>query len=223
MYVLFAIELRGRRVHFAGITPSPDDAWIRRVGRSLTDPVDGFFREKRFGLMDREVHAVDQVGVPQPEDLLWRRLPAPRGPRVRHALPRGAESPGTRQRDGRAPATPYQGRRARALPRATRWDASATTIERRRSVSAASVGLAVRCQARCADGYAPTLTSLAARTIRAIVLELFTMLDSPFHEEPQGARRPPKAVIEGAGSDSGYGQSSYWPLPHKPMVSPWAR
>jgi hypothetical protein len=54
MYVLFAIELRSRRVYFAGMTPGPDDAWIRQIGRNFTDPVDGFFREKRFCLMDRD-------------------------------------------------------------------------------------------------------------------------------------------------------------------------
>jgi hypothetical protein len=54
MYVLFVIELRGRRVHFAGITPGPDDAFIRQVGRNLTDPEDGFLRDKRFCLMDRD-------------------------------------------------------------------------------------------------------------------------------------------------------------------------
>ena len=54
VYVLFAIELRSRRVHFAGMTPSPDEAWIRQAGRNLTDPIDGFLCEKRFCLMDRD-------------------------------------------------------------------------------------------------------------------------------------------------------------------------
>ena len=54
MYVLFAIELRSRRVDFAGMTPGPDDAWIRQIGRNFTDPVDGFLREKRFCLIDRD-------------------------------------------------------------------------------------------------------------------------------------------------------------------------
>ncbi len=54
VYVLFGIELQSRRVHFAGMTPSPGEAWIRQAGRNLTDPVDGFFREKRFCLMDRD-------------------------------------------------------------------------------------------------------------------------------------------------------------------------
>ncbi len=54
VYILFAIEIRSRRVHFAGMTPNPDEAWIRQVGRNLTDPIDGFLREKRFCLMDRD-------------------------------------------------------------------------------------------------------------------------------------------------------------------------
>jgi hypothetical protein len=36
------------------MTPGPDDAWIRQIGRNFTDPVDGFLREKRFCLMDRD-------------------------------------------------------------------------------------------------------------------------------------------------------------------------
>ena len=54
MYVLFAIELRGRRVHFAGMTPGPDEAWIRQVGRNLTDPLDGFLTNRQFCLMHRD-------------------------------------------------------------------------------------------------------------------------------------------------------------------------
>ena len=54
MYVLFAIELRSRRAYFAGMTPGSDDVWIRQIGRNFTDPVDGFLREKRFCLMDRD-------------------------------------------------------------------------------------------------------------------------------------------------------------------------
>ena len=36
------------------MTPGPDDAWIRQIGRNFTDPVDGCLREKRFCLMDRD-------------------------------------------------------------------------------------------------------------------------------------------------------------------------
>jgi len=54
MYVLFAIELRASRVHFAGMTPGPGEAWIRQVGPNLTDPVDGFLTNTRFCRMDRD-------------------------------------------------------------------------------------------------------------------------------------------------------------------------
>ena len=53
-YVLFVIELSTRRVHFAGLTPNPDTAWMMQIGRNLTDPVDGFLRDKRFVIMDRD-------------------------------------------------------------------------------------------------------------------------------------------------------------------------
>jgi len=50
----FGLRLRGRRIHFAGMTPGPDDAWIRQVGRNMTDPVDGFLTNTQFCLMDRD-------------------------------------------------------------------------------------------------------------------------------------------------------------------------
>lgn len=53
-YVLIVIELSSRRVHFAGATPSPNTAWMMQVGRNLTDPFDGFLRNKRFVIMDRD-------------------------------------------------------------------------------------------------------------------------------------------------------------------------
>ena len=51
---VFAIDLRSRRVHFVGIAPNPDEAWVRQNRRNVTDAVDGVFREKRFCLMDRD-------------------------------------------------------------------------------------------------------------------------------------------------------------------------
>lgn len=35
-YVLIVIELSTRRVHVAGITPTPDSAFMMQVGRNLT-------------------------------------------------------------------------------------------------------------------------------------------------------------------------------------------
>ena len=35
-YLLFVMELRTRRVHFAGCTTSPDEAWMKQAARELT-------------------------------------------------------------------------------------------------------------------------------------------------------------------------------------------
>ena len=53
-YLLFVIELKTRRVHFAGCTPHPHEAWMKQIARNLTDPVDGFLLGKRYVLMDRD-------------------------------------------------------------------------------------------------------------------------------------------------------------------------
>ncbi|MDF1556382.1 MAG: helix-turn-helix domain-containing protein [Deferrisomatales bacterium] len=53
-YVLFVIELASRRVHFAGCTPNPQEAWMKQMARNLTDPIDGFLNDSRYLLMDRD-------------------------------------------------------------------------------------------------------------------------------------------------------------------------
>jgi len=53
-YVFFLIELATRRIEIAGITPSPNEAWMMQIGRNLTDPLDGFLAKKRFLIIDRD-------------------------------------------------------------------------------------------------------------------------------------------------------------------------
>ncbi len=53
-YVLIVIELSTRRVHVAGITPTPDSAFMKQVGRNLTNEFDGFLCGKRFLILDRD-------------------------------------------------------------------------------------------------------------------------------------------------------------------------
>jgi transposase InsO family protein len=53
-YVLFIIKLATRRVEIAGITASPDSAWIKQVARNLTDCEDGFLNRTTHLLMDRD-------------------------------------------------------------------------------------------------------------------------------------------------------------------------
>jgi transposase InsO family protein len=52
--VFFVIELATRRIEIAGITPSPNEAWMMQIGRNLTDPVDGFLAAKEFIILDRD-------------------------------------------------------------------------------------------------------------------------------------------------------------------------
>jgi len=53
-YLLFIMELKTRRVHFAGCTPNPDETWMKQIARNLTDAEDGFLYGKRYLLMDRD-------------------------------------------------------------------------------------------------------------------------------------------------------------------------
>jgi putative transposase len=53
-YLLFVLEHATRRVHFAGSTVHPDEAWMKQIARNLTDAEEGFLRSKRYVLMDRD-------------------------------------------------------------------------------------------------------------------------------------------------------------------------
>ena len=53
-YVLFAMKLATRRVHFAGCTPHPNAAWMQQIARNLTDSCDGFLLGIRYVLRDRD-------------------------------------------------------------------------------------------------------------------------------------------------------------------------
>ena len=53
-YLLFVMELKTRRVHFAGYTTSPREAWVNQMARELTNHEDGFLNEKWYLIMDRD-------------------------------------------------------------------------------------------------------------------------------------------------------------------------
>jgi hypothetical protein len=53
-YVLFTIHLASRRVHVAGITTNPNNAFMIQVARQLTDEFDGSLNDVRFLIMDRD-------------------------------------------------------------------------------------------------------------------------------------------------------------------------
>ncbi len=53
-YLLFVMEVSTRRVHFAGCTTSPNETWMKQIGRNLTDCFDGFLLGTRYLQMDRD-------------------------------------------------------------------------------------------------------------------------------------------------------------------------
>lgn len=48
------MDLKTRRVEFAGLTTNPDAGWMKQTARHLTGTADGFLREKNDVLMDRD-------------------------------------------------------------------------------------------------------------------------------------------------------------------------
>ena len=53
-YVLFVMRLKTRCVHIAGVTPTPNEAFMQQVVRNLTDVSDGFLLDSKFLIMDRD-------------------------------------------------------------------------------------------------------------------------------------------------------------------------
>jgi transposase InsO family protein len=48
------MEVATRRLHFAGGTTSPEEAWLKQVARNLTAAGDGFLQGKEYILMDKD-------------------------------------------------------------------------------------------------------------------------------------------------------------------------
>jgi putative transposase len=53
-YLLFVIELKTRCVAFAGCTTNPNEAWMKTVAIELTNHEDGFLKDKKHLIMDRD-------------------------------------------------------------------------------------------------------------------------------------------------------------------------
>ena len=63
-YVLFVINHATRVVEVAGITTRPNGEFMAQVARNLTDSVDGFLRDKRFLILDRDSKFTEQFRRP---------------------------------------------------------------------------------------------------------------------------------------------------------------
>ena len=76
-YLLFVMELKTRRINFAGCTVHPDEAWMKQVARNLTNFEDGFLNGKRYVLMDRDTKFCESFrGFLDNESVEPVRLPA---------------------------------------------------------------------------------------------------------------------------------------------------
>ena len=53
-YVLFFIHLESRKVYLAGMTPHPDEEWMKQIGRNVTMEQWGFLGNCRYLLHDRD-------------------------------------------------------------------------------------------------------------------------------------------------------------------------
>jgi putative transposase len=53
-FVPFVIDLKTRRVHIAGIVHEAYGQWMEQVARNLADPVEGFLRDTRYLIQDRD-------------------------------------------------------------------------------------------------------------------------------------------------------------------------
>ncbi len=53
-YLLFFMEVATRRVHFAGATKHPNEAWMAQVAKQVTDAERGFLHGKKVLLLDRD-------------------------------------------------------------------------------------------------------------------------------------------------------------------------
>ncbi len=61
-YVLAVMQLKTRRVHIAGITPSPNATWMNHVCRNLTDSEDGFLKDASHLIVDRDTSFIAMRG-----------------------------------------------------------------------------------------------------------------------------------------------------------------
>jgi putative transposase len=52
--VFFVIALKSRAVEIAGIGVNPNGDWMKQMARNLTDRVDGFLREAKYLIHDRD-------------------------------------------------------------------------------------------------------------------------------------------------------------------------
>ena len=91
-YVLVFMDLSTRRVHLGGITTNPSTAWMMQIAKNVTDPFDGFLREKQFLIIDRDTKYCEAFRhLLKSADIEPVRLP-PRSPNMNAYMERFVKS-----------------------------------------------------------------------------------------------------------------------------------
>ena len=76
-YVLFFIHLESRRVEVAGITPHPNEAWMKQIARNVTMDEWGFLGNCRYLIHDRDTKFTDSFRrIIKSSDVEPLKLPA---------------------------------------------------------------------------------------------------------------------------------------------------
>jgi putative transposase len=76
-YVLFFIHLESRKVEIAGITPHPNEAWMKQIARNVTMDEWGFLGNCRYLIHDRDTkHCQSFRDIIESGDVKPLRLPA---------------------------------------------------------------------------------------------------------------------------------------------------
>lgn len=86
-YILIAMRISTRHIQVAGITANPDATWVQQMGRNLTDWEDGFFRDTRYILVDRDKKFCPFRGVLDGSDTKPILLP-PKSPNLNAQIER---------------------------------------------------------------------------------------------------------------------------------------
>ena len=59
--VLVAIDYKTCEVEIAGIIPEANGIWMKQMAKNLTDPFDGFMKDKKFVVMDQDPIFTEEV------------------------------------------------------------------------------------------------------------------------------------------------------------------
>ena len=114
---LFVIGPATRAVQTVTTTPHPNEFFMMQVARMLTDPVDGFLRQKTFLIMDRDSIFSEAFRRELPENGV-----RPCDPRAGAPLRIRAQPPRHRQQSHCAQRADRIDRRQDPLPISPRWN-----------------------------------------------------------------------------------------------------